>query len=100
VPEITALITAASLLFGGVFALRKWKGEKTSEVVSQQSTLLTDMRTLYETLEATTARMRADAVLTQADLVAAHVVIGQLKERVAELEADIEERLRANGETA
>ena len=96
---ILAAITATGLLVAGLFAIYKWTrgGEKTSAIVTQQSTLLTDMRTLYETLEATTARLRAEAALTEADLVACRAITGGLKTRVADLEQQIEERLRLNG---
>jgi hypothetical protein len=57
------------------------------------------MRTLYETLETTAARLRAEAALNGADLVACRVVIKKLKARIADLEQQIEDRLRANGFT-
>jgi len=93
---VSAFITALALLIGAVFAVRKFTGEKTSAIVTQQSTLLADMRELYETQERVQARMKSDATLNEAELVACKVVIVKLKERVAELEHEIDDQLHRN----
>lgn len=87
--EVTAILTALALLVGAAFAIRKYRAvERPDSIVSQQSTLLTDMRTLYESLEATNSRLRADSEADRAECV-------RLQTENARLRAELDQRPRS-----